>query len=106
MKGSIQIVKLVWKILGKIVTPPVPYDFNHREIEDDENTLPEDVKEGYFAVHTVDGGVLKRFVIEISYLGHPKFLKLLEQAEEEFGFAQIGILAIPCTYSDLQSIVG
>ncbi|KAK6147029.1 hypothetical protein DH2020_017941 [Rehmannia glutinosa] len=68
--------------------------------------LPEDVKEGQFAVHTVDDGELRKYVLQLSYLADPGFLKLLEQAEEEFGFGQTGILAIPCTYSDLQTVIG
>lgn len=78
----------------------------HRDIEDDENTLPEDVKEGHLAVHVVDGGELRRFVVELSNFTHPGFAKLLEQAEEEYGFEQTGVLAIPCTCSDLQSVLG
>ncbi|KAH6797670.1 hypothetical protein C2S52_022224 [Perilla frutescens var. hirtella] len=80
-----------------------------RECEDEEtclvNGVPEDVKKGHFVVHTVDGGESRRFVVELSYLGHPGFLKLLEQAEQEFGFKQTGILAIPCRHTDLQSVL-
>ncbi|CAI9762087.1 unnamed protein product [Fraxinus pennsylvanica] len=66
--------------------------------------LPDDVKEGHFAVHTVDDGESRRSIIELSYLAHPGFLKLLLQAEEEFGFRQNGILAVPCDYGDLQRL--
>ncbi|KAI3471874.1 hypothetical protein Pfo_028562 [Paulownia fortunei] len=106
MKGGLVILKLVRKMLRKIITPSIQYDFDPAIEDDEPDTLPEDVKEGHFAVHTVDDGKLRRFVIELSYLAHPGFLKLLEQAEEEFGFQQMGILAIPCTYSDLQSVIG
>ncbi|KAG5568228.1 hypothetical protein H5410_064757, partial [Solanum commersonii] len=48
--------------------------------------LPKDVKEGHFVVHAVKS----------------RFVRLLEQAEEEFGFKQEGVLAIPCRHSDLE----
>nr|DAD28543.1 TPA_asm: hypothetical protein HUJ06_030011 [Nelumbo nucifera] len=67
--------------------------------------LPEDVKEGHFVVLAVDCDQPKRFVLELAYLSHPEFLKLLEQAEEEFGFNQKGALAIPCRPEDLQRIL-
>lgn len=113
MSGGFVILKLVSKMLQKILTshknctysPAIDHDFE----DDDENSLmngvPEDVKKGHFVVHAVDGGELRRFIVELSYLAHPGFLKLLEQAEQEFGFKQTGILAIPCRYSDLQSVL-
>ncbi|KAL1566011.1 auxin-responsive protein SAUR50-like [Salvia divinorum] len=80
------------------------------DCEDEETCLlggsvPQDVKKGHFVVYAVDGGELRRFVLKLSYLAHPGFLKLLEQAEREFGFKQTGILAIPCGYSDLVSVL-
>ncbi|GFQ03295.1 auxin-induced protein 15a [Phtheirospermum japonicum] len=111
MKGGLVILKVVRKVLRKILTISIQYDFDVNIKGRDENNilpdiLPEDVREGHFAVHAVDDGELRRFVIELSYLAHPGFLKLLAQAEEEFGFDQTGVLAIPCTYSDLQTIIG
>ncbi|GLJ16940.1 hypothetical protein SUGI_0292690 [Cryptomeria japonica] len=38
-----------------------------------------------------------KFMIAISYLNHPLFANLLEDAEEVFGFEQNGCLRIPCT---------
>ncbi|KAL3839691.1 hypothetical protein ACJIZ3_024282 [Penstemon smallii] len=73
--------------------------------DDDDVLLDTDVKEGHFVVHTVDDGELRRFIVELSYLAHPGFLKLLEKAAEEFGFKQMGILAIPCRYTDLQTVL-
>lgn len=112
MNGGFAILKLVVKMLEKVFTTQTKCRYDPAvdcDCEDDEpcllNGLPEDVKKGHFVVHTVDGGELRRFVVELSYLGHPGFLKLLEQAEQEFGFKQTGILAIPCRYSDLQSVL-
>ncbi|KAL6574873.1 hypothetical protein OROMI_012158 [Orobanche minor] len=117
MKGGLVNIKFVVKMLRKVLSRSILHDSSEPAIKDHhrdhENVdlLPEDVKEGHFAVYAVgdddddDDGELRRFIIEISYLSHPGFLKLLKQAEEEFGFEQSGVLAIPCTYRDLQTVV-
>lgn len=54
------------------------------------------VPKGHIAVYV---GELqrKRFVVPISYLNHPSFVRLLNRAEEEFGFKHpTGGLTIPC----------
>ncbi|KAK3000559.1 hypothetical protein RJ639_020959 [Escallonia herrerae] len=66
---------------------------------------PWDVKAGHFVVHTVNDGEAKRFIIALNFLAHPGFLKLLDQAEEEFGFKQEGVLTVPCGPSELQRIL-
>ncbi|EEF42910.1 auxin-responsive protein SAUR19 [Ricinus communis] len=68
--------------------------------------LPEDVRQGHFAAIAVKGGEPKRFVLELDYLSDPAFMKLLEQAEEEYGFQQQGVLSIPCQPEELQAILG
>ncbi|KAL8504455.1 hypothetical protein ACS0TY_015865 [Phlomoides rotata] len=112
MTRGFVILKLISRMLQKILTSPSESSYNPETDHDFEEVgnslltgLPEDVQKGHFVVHTVDGGESRRFVLELSYLAHPGFLKLLEQAEQEFGFKQTGILAIPCTHSDLQSIL-
>ncbi|KAF5751567.1 putative SAUR-like auxin-responsive protein family [Tripterygium wilfordii] len=70
------------------------------------NYVPEDVKEGHFAVIAGDGHVPKRFVVPLTYLTHPRFLRLLEQAAEEYGFDGEGALTIPCRPSELEKILG
>ncbi|XP_008226298.1 PREDICTED: auxin-induced protein 10A5-like [Prunus mume] len=72
---------------------------------DDSTRVPEDVKEGHFAVIAVDGDEPKRFVVALSYLTHPAFLKLLEQAAEEYGFDHEGALTIPCQPRELEKIL-
>ncbi|KAI3683561.1 hypothetical protein L1987_84069 [Smallanthus sonchifolius] len=64
--------------------------------------VPEDVKEGHFAVIASDDYVERRFVIPITYLRHPSFLRLLERAAEEYGFDHEGALMIPCRPSELE----
>lgn len=51
-------------------------------------SLSKGVKQGHFVVIATEGWKPERFVIELGYLNNPEFLKLLKQAEEEFGFSQ------------------
>ncbi|KAK8469672.1 hypothetical protein PHAVU_005G131801 [Phaseolus vulgaris] len=67
--------------------------------------VPEDVKEGHFAVIAEGGEEQKRFVLPLSCLSNPTFLKLLEQAEEEYGFDHEGAVTIPCRPSELERIL-
>lgn len=69
-------------------------------------SLSKGVKQGHFVVIATEGWKPEKFVIELGYLNNPEFLKLLKQAEEEFGFSQEGALAIPCRPDDLQRILG
>lgn len=69
--------------------------------------VPKDVKEGHFAVIAVDGyhEPTQRFVIPLMFLEHPMFRKLLERAEEEYGFDHDGALMVPCRPSHLRMIL-
>lgn len=71
----------------------------------DTSAVPKDVKEGHFAVVAVDGEEPKRFVVPLSCLTHPMFLRLLEQAAEEYGFDHEGALTIPCHPSEVEKIL-
>nr|GMD24091.1 auxin-responsive protein SAUR50-like [Ipomoea batatas] len=65
--------------------------------EESDDVVPNDVKEGHFAVMAVDDDEnLKRFIVPLSCLTHPSFLKLLEQAAEEYGFHHEGAVMVPC----------
>ncbi|KAJ4829685.1 hypothetical protein Tsubulata_007485 [Turnera subulata] len=81
----------------------IPYREEFEEVNDSRG-VPEDVKEGHFAV-IADGEEPKRFVVPLSYLTHPMFLRLLEQAAEEYGFDHEGALTIPCRPSELEKIL-
>ncbi|KAI3896768.1 hypothetical protein MKW98_009621 [Papaver atlanticum] len=67
--------------------------------------LPYDVKKGQFAVFATEGDEANRFVVELECLHNPAFLKLLEKAEEEFGFGQDGIIGLPCKPDELKRIL-
>ncbi|KAM7527975.1 hypothetical protein LguiB_031385 [Lonicera macranthoides] len=71
----------------------------------DSTDVPSDVKEGHFAVIAVNDDEVKRFVIPLTCLSHPLFLKLLDQAAEEYGFDREGVLTLPCRPSDLERIL-
>ncbi|CAK8536194.1 unnamed protein product [Lathyrus sativus] len=69
--------------------------------------VPEDVKEGHFAViaEGMKEQESERFVLPLSCLTNPIFVKLLEQAEEEYGFDHEGALTIPCKPSELHKML-
>ncbi|KAL6843875.1 hypothetical protein ACP4OV_026446 [Aristida adscensionis] len=51
------------------------------------------------------GPSMRRFVIPMEYLKHRAFAALLQEAEEEFGFQQEGVLRIPCEVPVFEAIV-
>lgn len=63
------------------------------------------IMEGYFSVLAMGKGEPKKFLVAVNYLAYPPFVKLLEAAEQEFGFDQKGVLALPCEASELQRIL-
>ncbi|PIA56066.1 hypothetical protein AQUCO_00700424v1 [Aquilegia coerulea] len=64
------------------------------------------VPKGHIAVY-VGENEKRRFVIPISYLSHPLFQDLLNQAEEEFGFNHpMGGLTIPCNEESFIELTG
>ncbi|KAL8209015.1 hypothetical protein R6Q57_008427 [Mikania cordata] len=67
--------------------------------------VPEDVKEGHFAVIAADDDEERRFVVPLAYLDQPSFQRLLERAAEEYGFNHEGALMVPCRPSELEWIL-
>ncbi|CAL1355643.1 unnamed protein product [Linum trigynum] len=65
--------------------------------------IPSDVPSGHIAVCV--GSSCRRFVVRATYLNHPVFLKLLTQAEEEYGFSNQGPLTIPCDESVFEEAI-
>ncbi|KAK4419241.1 hypothetical protein Salat_2336900 [Sesamum alatum] len=80
--------------------------FECEEVEAKE-MVPDDVKEGHFAILAVKNEEEKptRFVVELCLLKQPAFLRLLKLAEEEYGFQQTGALAVPCPPEQLRRIL-
>ncbi|CAI9781489.1 unnamed protein product [Fraxinus pennsylvanica] len=107
-KNGIVMLKIVVEKLQKSLLSGRKNTSDLDEFEEEmrESTnLPNDVKEGHFAVIAVDDGELKRFIVPLSYLTHPSFLRLLEQAAEEYGFHHEGALTIPCRPCELERIL-
>lgn len=106
-KSGIAKLKIVVERLNRSLSLGRKSDSYSDELDEvnDSNTVPEDVKEGHFAVIAMKGEQPKRFVISLSYLSHPRFLKLLERAAEEYGFDHEGALTIPCRPSELEMIL-
>jgi SAUR family protein len=97
-KSGGSIVKLIEKLQKKIL---------QGRNKSTSTYVPEDVKEGHFAVIAEDreDQEPKRFVLPLSCLTNPTFVRLLEQAEEEYGFDHEGALTIPCKPSELHKML-
>ncbi|KAE8650220.1 hypothetical protein Csa_011388 [Cucumis sativus] len=48
----------------------------------------------------------QRFVVPVMYFNHPRFMQLLKEAEEEYGFDQKGTIAIPCHVEEFRHVQG
>jgi len=67
--------------------------------------VAEDAKKGYFVVIAKDEDEAKRFVVPLSCLTNPIFLRLLEETAEKYGFNGDGALTVPCRPNELQMIL-
>ncbi|CAI9097974.1 OLC1v1034501C1 [Oldenlandia corymbosa var. corymbosa] len=85
--------------------PDFPNSKRCRNIRVGRAGVPEDVKEGHFAVLAAKTEKPQRFVVELQFLNNPAFLSLLKRAEEEYGFEQKGVLAVPCRPEELEKIL-
>ncbi|KAJ7963447.1 Auxin-responsive family protein [Quillaja saponaria] len=65
-----------------------------------------DVPKGYLAIKVGQGEEQQRFVVPVIYFNHPLFMKLLKEAEEEYGFDQKGTIAIPCHVEAFRYVQG
>ncbi|KAL2456991.1 SAUR-like auxin-responsive protein family [Abeliophyllum distichum] len=107
-KNGIVMLKIVVEKLQKSLFLGRKNSSDLAEFEEEmreSKNVPNDVKEGHFAVIAVDDDEFKRFIVPLSYLTHPSFLRLLEQAAEEYGFDQDGALTIPCRPTELDRIL-
>nr|XP_043619118.1 auxin-responsive protein SAUR50-like [Erigeron canadensis] len=67
--------------------------------------VPDDVKEGHFAVIALDKYEERRFVVPVPYLRHASFVRLLERSAEEYEFDYSGAVVIPCKPSRLERVL-
>ncbi|KAI4319948.1 hypothetical protein MLD38_033481 [Melastoma candidum] len=64
-----------------------------------------DVPKGCIAVSVGQGEEQRRrFVVPVGYVNHPLFGRLLQEAEEEYGFNQEGLINIPCHVEEFRSV--
>ncbi|KAJ0466645.1 putative small auxin-up RNA [Helianthus annuus] len=61
-----------------------------------------DVPKGHFVVYV--GVNRSRYIVPVSFLSHPDFQRLLQQAEDEFGFDHNLGLTIPCEEQVFESL--
>ncbi|RDX73087.1 hypothetical protein CR513_47351, partial [Mucuna pruriens] len=105
LKFKVVLGKLQKSLLVRTHKPSWSYCKDYCEERDDTRSVPEDVKEGHFAVIAEHGEGPKRFVVPLSCLNNPTFLRLLEQAAEEYGLNQHGALIIPCRPCQLETLL-
>ncbi|GAV60280.1 Auxin_inducible domain-containing protein [Cephalotus follicularis] len=74
-----------------------------RKARETASRAPSDVPEGHVAVCV--GSSCRRFIVRATYLNHPMFETLLVQAEEEYGFSNVGPLTIPCDEAIFEQIL-
>jgi len=67
--------------------------------------VAEDVKKGHFVVIAKDEEEAKRFVVPLSCLTNPVFVRLFEEAAEQYGFNGDSALTIPCSPNKLHMIL-
>lgn len=112
--SSSGIVKLKYFVVEKLLQKRLKSSSScYQEEGSSTYYVPEDVKEGHFAVIAEGAGngkeecleEPKRFVLPLSCLTNPTFVRLLEEAAEEYGFDHEGALTIPCRPSHLQRIL-
>ena len=83
----------------KLSAEALAYEYGHQwdllsSGAEDEDLIPNDVPKGHLVVYV--GEERKRFVIQVSFLGHPLFRALLDQAREVYEFSPDSKLCIPC----------
>ncbi|XP_030549143.1 auxin-responsive protein SAUR32-like [Rhodamnia argentea] len=75
---------------------------HHHEREEGDNL--KDVPRGCLAISVGQGEEERRFVIPVAYVNHPRFVDLLREAEDEYGFDQKGPINIPCHINEFRNV--
>ncbi|KAJ7959411.1 Auxin-responsive protein [Quillaja saponaria] len=63
-----------------------------------------DIPKGCLPIMVGQGEEQQRFVIPLIYFNHPRFMQLLKEAEEEYGFDQKGPITIPCHVEEFRTV--
>ncbi|KAG5582998.1 hypothetical protein H5410_053625 [Solanum commersonii] len=97
---------LMGKLKNNLLQLISKFDVVETSQANNDQMVPNDVKEGYFAVFSVNSEEEpKRFIVELCWLTDPSFLDLLKQTEDEYGFGQKGVLEVHCLAAELQNIL-
>lgn len=63
-------------------------------------------KKGHFSVLALgENAEPRKFSVALDYLSHPTFIKLLEEAEREFGYCHQGVIVLPCDAREIQRLL-
>ncbi|XP_057521008.1 auxin-responsive protein SAUR36-like [Amaranthus tricolor] len=69
------------------------------------DSKPIHIPKGHLAVHVEEPeGDTRRVLVPILFLNHPLFGKLLEEAENVYGFDHPGRITIPCPISEFENV--
>ncbi|KAJ7951363.1 Auxin-responsive family protein [Quillaja saponaria] len=80
---------------------------HHRYHDHGKKQVIRDVPKGCLAIKVGQlGEEQQRFVVPVIYFNHPLFMKLLKEAEEEYGFEQKGTITIPCHVEQFRYVQG
>ncbi|KAH9329421.1 hypothetical protein KI387_001529, partial [Taxus chinensis] len=85
------------------ISPLRRYRSLHETHTDDDNEEEIPPPQGFIAVYV--GAERKRFVIKTEHINHPLFRMLLDEAEKEYGFQNLGPLTLPCEVSVFRRIL-
>ncbi|CAL9232153.1 unnamed protein product [Arabidopsis halleri] len=87
----------------------IDMQFHQREEEEDSGECRSSSRtpRGHFVVYVGTNKKLERFVIPTRFLKSPSFQKLLDNAAEEFGYAEAyrNKIVLPCDVSSFRSLV-
>ncbi|RDX79430.1 Auxin-responsive protein SAUR32, partial [Mucuna pruriens] len=62
------------------------------------------IPKGCLKIKVGQGEEQQKITVPVNYLKHPLFIRLLKEAEEEYGFAQKGTITIPCQVADFKNV--
>lgn len=69
------------------------------------DSKPTHIPKGHLAVHVEEPeGDTRRVLVPVIFLNHPLFGKLLEEAENVYGYDHPGQITIPCPISEFENV--
>ncbi|XP_057489732.1 auxin-responsive protein SAUR32-like [Actinidia eriantha] len=80
--------------------PHLHLHHHHGGKREEEREIPR----GCVAVVVGQGEEQQRVIVPVIYINHPLFIKLLKEAEEEYGFDQKGPINIPCHVEEFRYV--